>query len=85
MAKFVVGDIVYPSYTPIKAGRVVAIAPGIVSTLNGKPFQRADQVTVKTLSGQVFTQSELTLRRYEDLVEDHRRHKATLDKIKAMP
>jgi hypothetical protein len=83
MTYYKVGDIVYPSYTPVKAGKVIKITPRYTMGSAGR-----QRVTVKTLKGVIYEEDSLGLSLFKELVEDHERkaakHRATLTALENM-
>jgi hypothetical protein len=85
-----VGDVVYPGFTPVKAGRIVAVGPmtfyGPDSRHPGKEKGIAfSEMTVRQPNGKEFKAPAINLRCFRTLVEDHERkaekHRVTLESI----
>lgn len=78
--RFAIGDVVYPGYTPQKAGKVIAINPY-------SAHSNMYIYTVKRPNGDTYDVSEPSS--FDELVETTRRklttHEALLAKIQAMP
>jgi hypothetical protein len=67
-----IGDIVYPAYTPVKAGKILEIDNEQYFHPNGKPQDKAfNLVTVLQSNGQTYQKPAINLKCFRDLVEDH--------------
>ncbi len=84
-----VGDLVYKSYTPQKAGKVIRTIEGQMRTaMNGRTWREPDKVEIKWLNGTTSIVSVLGLRDFRDLIADHEKkldtHRRTLGKLEAL-
>jgi hypothetical protein len=83
-----IGDIVYPNYTPVNAGKIIKIEdPGFYP--DGRKKGASDsKCTILKANGQEYTELAAHLVYFECLVESHERkaknQRAILEKLKSM-
>ena len=85
-----VGELVYPAYTPARAGKVVEVRPGtLYREGDPKMGRRPDTVVIRMPNGKTYETSVLGVRSFPALVEEHRRklatHEAALRRLEEMP
>lgn len=79
-----IGDIVYPSYTPVRAGKIISIEP------EGRTGQIGSFSECKILKpdGKTYKELAVHLCCFETLIEQHeekaRKQRETLEKIRSL-
>lgn len=76
-----VGDLVYPGFTPVRVGKVIAERTITITPRGGYPPYNKQELTVKTTKGEIYTIDAFHVKDYKSLIEDHKRKYEKFQKI----